>query len=483
MSQAGRFLFGGGAGGPVDTLTGNAGGPVGPTGGNINIIGAGTITVTGNPGTSTLTISEAGTVATTYNTDFNGPAVPIAGVLNVFGVHGINTDTVAPGNTIDIAIDNVITLGDLASVDGAAAITLTTGNAVITAGNLTLSNTNTAGTHGEIQFGGNRWVSNYGTSNTFIGQNSGNTTLNTGSTINNVGIGASALTNLAAANDDNTAIGYQALVALNGIGGAQNVAVGSQSLVLATSAAQNTAIGTQSAKSLLTGTQNVAIGYLSGFAWNGAESSNIAIGAPGLVGTSHRIDIGSTQTTCFIAGIEATAAAGSTSGYGVYINQKTQLGSSRLNDGYVLIGATAGNPIGANLTAGFGVTITNAANSITVAASGSGGGLPWTDVFGAQAMVPNNGYVSDSGATIVFTLPATANFGDVLRVVGKGAGGWTITQNAGQIIIFGVDSTTVGVGGSLASTVQSDCIELLCTTGGANTFWTVMSCIGNITVV
>lgn len=44
----------------VDTLTGNSGGAVGPTANNINILGAGGITVAGNPGTSTLTISVSG---------------------------------------------------------------------------------------------------------------------------------------------------------------------------------------------------------------------------------------------------------------------------------------------------------------------------------------------------------------------------------------------------------------------------------------
>lgn len=57
MSQ---ILQSGGGIGPtvVETLTGNTGGPVGPTGNNINVVGTGLITVTGNPGTSTLTISQ-----------------------------------------------------------------------------------------------------------------------------------------------------------------------------------------------------------------------------------------------------------------------------------------------------------------------------------------------------------------------------------------------------------------------------------------
>lgn len=57
MSQAGRYISNTGPGGFVQTLTGNTGGAVPPTGGNINVVGTGGVTVAGNPGTSTLTIS------------------------------------------------------------------------------------------------------------------------------------------------------------------------------------------------------------------------------------------------------------------------------------------------------------------------------------------------------------------------------------------------------------------------------------------
>ena len=51
----------GSGGGTLNTLTGNTGGAVPPTAGNINVVGDGTtITVAGNPGTSTLTISTIG---------------------------------------------------------------------------------------------------------------------------------------------------------------------------------------------------------------------------------------------------------------------------------------------------------------------------------------------------------------------------------------------------------------------------------------
>ncbi|MCF1193361.1 hypothetical protein LRR18_17360, partial [Mangrovimonas sp. AS39] len=49
-----------------------------------------------------------------------------------------------------------------------------------------------------------------------------------------------------------------------------------------------------------------------------------------------------------------------------------------LVDGQVIIGSTAGTPTAATLTAGTGITITNASNSITIDADA--GGLEWSGV-------------------------------------------------------------------------------------------------------
>jgi hypothetical protein len=62
-----------------------------------------------------------------------------------------------------------------------------------------------------------------------------------------------------------------------------------------------------------------------------------------------------------------------------------------------------------------------------------------------------------------------------------GAGGWTITQNANGVIHFGNKSSTVGVGGSLASVHIRDAVELICCV--ANNEWNVISSVGNLTVV
>jgi len=109
MSQYGTFLIRGGLG-PVNTLTGNTGGPVPPDGsGNINVIGSGVISVAGNPGTSTLTITGTGSIPSSFATD-SGTAVPSGGVLTVHGVSPLTTS--GSGSTVSISIGSVIPIAD-----------------------------------------------------------------------------------------------------------------------------------------------------------------------------------------------------------------------------------------------------------------------------------------------------------------------------------------------------------------------------------
>lgn len=157
------------------------------------------------------------------------------------------------------------------------------------------------------------------------------------------------------------------------------------------------------------------------------------------------------------------------------------LGSLALTPGQLAIGETAGlPPVAATLTAGTGVSIVNAPGSITI--NSTGGGLTWTDVTGTtQTAAPNNGYLADNAAIVTITLPSTVPQFSIVEVVGFGAGGWTIAQNAGQSVHLGSAVTTIGAGGSLSSTNRYDCVTLLCVV--ANTTFTVIDSIGNITVV
>lgn len=132
-----------------------------------------------------------------------------------------------------------------------------------------------------------------------------------------------------------------------------------------------------------------------------------------------------------------------------------------------------------NFLNGTGTSITGSGNNITF--NSMGGGISWVNVTGAtQTLTPGDGYVANHGTLLTFSLPATANFGDYYAIAGHGAGGWTIAQNAGQSIVCGTLTSTVGVTGSVASTNIQDSIQLLCIV--ANTTWKALEWQGNITV-
>jgi hypothetical protein len=93
-------------------------------------------------------------------------------------------------------------------------------------------------------------------------------------------------------------------------------------------------------------------------------------------------------------------------------------------------------------------------------------------------MVVNSSYVADNAGLVTFNMPATAAFGDIFEIAGKGAGGWLVQAAGGQTINMGSSPTSVA--GSLASTNRYDCIKILCVT--ANTTFVVTQSMGNITV-
>ncbi len=149
-------------------------------------------------------------------------------------------------------------------------------------------------------------------------------------------------------------------------------------------------------------------------------------------------------------------------------------------NGQLIIGSTAGAPAAATLSAGTGITITNASNSITISASSSG--FSWTDVTGAtQIIAAENGYITDRAGGVTYTLPASGSLGDTFKIVGK-AGLATITPLALQQLLIGSASGTVGVTGTAVSTNAGDCITFVCTTSGASTVWRAESFVGNWTL-
>lgn len=426
MSQSGAYGNGSPAPGTVLTLTGNSGGAVGPTGGNINVIGSGFIDVTGNPGTSTLTITVTGSIATQYDEDV-GSAIPVAGILNVIGgatspIVIPNINTTGSGNTIEVALNNTIYWPD----------------------------TNVAGTEGVVYIEGERWLHTGGhVTNIFLGYQAGNFTNGTNGLI---AIGQNA---------------YQSTTTSSGI------AIGSQSCKNATVAAGPIGIGGNALNALINGDWNIAIGNaalwkLTGGhhnivigpntgvhgdpinrgadAYVGNETANIIINNIGVAGESNTIRIGTTngadplrsQNRCFIAGID-----------GVNVGSVAK------------VVTMASNQLGtATITAGTNITITPGANTITIAASGGSSTLtytavnttPYTVMVGDQFLG-----VDCSGGAITIKLPNAPSTGQV----------YYIKDSTGNANVNAISVTTVGgvvtIDGSATFTinVQYESINVL----------------------
>lgn len=135
------------------------------------------------------------------------------------------------------------------------------------------------------------------------------------------------------------------------------------------------------------------------------------------------------------------------------------------------------------IVAGTNISVSFVDGNLQISAIGVPG-IGATDVTGTSAtMVADNIYTANNAGLVSLLLPATAAFGSLIYVSGKGAGGWSIMQNAGQVIKVAPSSTTTtGTGGSISSTGQFDAVLLLCTV--ANTTWTVQSMTGaGLTIV
>lgn len=77
-----------------------------------------------------------------------------------------------------------------------------------------------------------------------------------------------------------------------------------------------------------------------------------------------------------------------------------------------------------------------------------------------QQLATNTCYVTNNAGLITLTLPQVFNFGDIIEIIGFGAGGWQIAQNIGQQIFVGGIGTTSGVDGFIASSQAMDSIIL-----------------------
>jgi len=127
---------------------------------------------------------------------------------------------------------------------------------------------------------------------------------------------------------------------------------------------------------------------------------------------------------------------------------------------------------------GPGLTLNSATKTLDTV--GTGFNVTWYTVTTSTAMQTSSGYIANSGALVDLTLPPTAAVGDALMILGRGAGLWSLSQAAGQVVHFGNVSTTAGVGGSITATNRRDTMILVCSVSGLE--WTVMSSQGSLTI-
>lgn len=262
-------------------------------------------------------INSTGANASSFPTD-SGTATPSGGSLNVFGgTAGRDINTSGSGNTIHVDLKNAITLGDLSALGaGVPALTATTGDISITAGNINMVSTDSGVTKGAIKLDAVRFIT-AAAQNTYVGIQCGSAD----PTINgrNTAMGYIAFSFLSNISRDNSAFGQGALGIYTG--------------PVAGEKGSNTVAGSQAASSLLTGIFNTIVGYQGGVQYTGAESNNIIIGSVGgTTGESNVTRIGTSgtgdgqQNKCFISGIRGITTANNNA-IAVLIDSAGQLGT------------------------------------------------------------------------------------------------------------------------------------------------------------
>lgn len=161
MSQTGSYSSASPAPpGTVTALQGNTGGPVGPNGsGIINVVGTGNLTVTGNPGTFTETISQtnfvSGTTTTSGAVTGNVITFPLGSTPGVYTVDVMIAGFTTSGGPLGTGytiVGTVRTDGATATLTGQApdhfeegALSAGSADLVASANNLIVQVTGTAG--------------------------------------------------------------------------------------------------------------------------------------------------------------------------------------------------------------------------------------------------------------------------------------------------------------------------------------------------
>jgi hypothetical protein len=319
MSQLGQYININNIISSVDFLQGNIGGAVPPNiSDTIFLLGAGNISVTGNPGSSTLTFTVVGTTNNAVQIGNPSGSLTSIGVGTngqvLIGATGgppaFATITSSDGSIAFTPGPNSLDMTVMSAAEAVETITGNTGGPITP----TLGNINIVTANSNIVFAG-----------------SGSTeTLDFGLTSNILLGSTGAITS-----------------------GLLNTALGQGALGFISSGTENTALGYNALNNMSTGSNNIGIGYIGGISLF-TGSNNIDIGAQGVFDESATIRIGTNplQTRTFISGIN-----------GVNVGSVASV---------VTITATgSGDQLGSSvITPGAGITVVSGANTITISASG-----------------------------------------------------------------------------------------------------------------
>ncbi|MGL6342389.1 MAG: hypothetical protein ACRC80_25000, partial [Waterburya sp.] len=116
----------------------------------------------------------------------------------------------------------------------------------------------------------------------------------------------------------------------------------------------------------------------------------------------------------------------------------------------------------------------------------AGANFPVVNITSNTNAVVNTTYHTNSATRINLTLPTTSAVGDRIKITGLGSGGWRITQNSGQSIVYLDLTSTAGTSGYLETegtlvnnsrgAITIECIA-------ANTQWQAVDGIGVVNIV
>lgn len=431
--------------GATETLTGNSGGAVSPTANNINTVGTGSITIAGNPGTSTLTTQLTGLT--------NHSLLVGAGTATITNL-GVATNGQLPiGST---GADPV--LATLSSTGGTISITNGAGSISLDVNGSKVGETITGNSGGALSPTAGNW--NILGASTAAGTTPV-TTAGAGSTLT-----VDVQKSQAIAATDATKIGLSAFdsadftVDANGFVSASSTGflktlTGNSGGAISPTANNINTLGTGSITiagagstltTQLTGLTNHAIQIGAGT----ATLTQLGAGTTGQVlqtntGADPTWSTATYPSTTTINQILYSSAnnivAGlATANQGVLTTGATgtPVITALATNGQLIIGSTAGVPAAATLSAGTGITITNGSNSITIAASGTST-LNYTSVNHAASpytVVAADDFlgVNSTAGVVSILLPNAPSSGRVYEI--KDSNGQAVTNN--------ITVTTVG---------------------------------------